>query len=64
MWARARLFGGVWSLFVGRAVVGALGVAAGMVAIAKGDKWWGAAGVSGSVVAAVLGYYWAAGVVG
>ncbi len=34
-----------------------LGVAAGCVAIAKGDKWWGAAGVSGSAVAAVVGYY-------
>ena len=34
-----------------------MGVTAGMVAIAKGDKWWGAAGVSVSAVAAVIGYY-------
>ena len=46
------------------AVLGPLGVAAGCVAIAKGDKWWGAAGVSGSAVAAVVGYYWAEGLVG
>ena len=63
MWARASLICAVWSLFMAPAVLGPLGVAAGMVAIAKGDKWWGAAGVSGSAVAAVIGYYWAGGLI-
>ena len=49
------------ALVVSPVVFGPVGVAAGCVAIAKGDKWWGAAGVSGSAVAAVLGYYWAGG---
>ena len=56
-WARASLICGVWSLFIAPGVLGPLGVTAGMVAIAKGDKWWGAAGVSVSAVAAVIGYY-------
>jgi len=59
MWARASLIVAVWSLFIAPAVLGPLGVAAGMVAVAKGDKWWGAAGVSGSAVAALAGVYWA-----
>ena len=63
MWARASLIFVVWSLFVAPAVLGPLGLAAGMVAIAKGDKWWGAAGVSGSAIAAFVGYYWAGGLV-
>lgn len=63
LWARASLICGVWSLFIAPAVLGPLGVAAGCVAIAKGDKWWGAAGVSGSAVAAVVGYYWAGGLI-
>lgn len=58
-WARASLICAVWSLFVARAVFGPLGVAAGMVAVWKGDRWWGAAGVSVSAVAAVTGYFWA-----
>ena len=57
MWARASLICAVWSLFVAPAVLGPIGVAAGCVAVAKGDRWWGAAGVSGSAVAAVVGYY-------
>ena len=32
-----------------------LGVLAGMVAVWKGDRWWGAAEVSGSAVAGSLG---------
>ena len=64
MWARASLFCGAWSLFIASAVLGPLGVAAGMVAIAKGDKWWGAAGVTGSAVAAVVGHWWVGGLVG
>ena len=65
MWAGASMMCGAWSLFIAPAVLGPLCVAAGMVAIAKSDKWWGAAGVSGSAVAAAaVGYYWVAGVVG
>ena len=59
LWARASLICAVWSLFIAPAVLGPLGVAAGMVAVWKGDRSWGAAGVSGSAVAAVVGYYWA-----
>ena len=63
-WARASLICGVLSLFVTPAVLGPLGVAAGMVAVWKGDKWWGAVGVSGSAIAAVIGYWWAASIFG
>ena len=59
MWARASLICAVWSLFLAPLVFGLLGIAAGMVAIWKGDRWWGAAGVSGSAVAAVVGFHWA-----
>ena len=52
------------ALAVAPVVFGPLGVIAGMVAVWKGDVWWGAAGVSGSAVAAVVGYYWAAELVG
>ena len=37
-------------------MIGTLGIAAGVVAIAKGDGWWGAAGVVGGA-AAVIEYY-------
>ena len=63
MWARASLICAVWSLFLAPLVFGLLGIAAGMVAIWKGDKWWGGLGVSGSAVAAVVGYWWAGGLV-
>ena len=49
------------ALAVAPAMFGPLGVIAGMVAVWKGDVWWGAAGVSGSAVAAVVGYWWAEG---
>ncbi len=41
-------------------VFGPLDVVAGMMAVWKGDVWWGAAGVSGSAMPAAVGYYWAA----
>ena len=63
MWARASLICAVWSLFIAPAVLGPLGVAAGMVAVAKGDRWWGGLGVSGSAVAAFTGYIWANGLI-
>ena len=61
MWERASLICAAWSVFIAPAVFGPVGVAAGTVAVAKGDKWWGMAGVSGSAVAAVVGFYWAGG---
>ena len=63
MWSRASLIVAVWSLFIAPAVLGPLGIAAGMVAVAKGDRWWGGLGVSGSAVAGVVGFYLAAGLV-
>ncbi len=63
MWSRASLIVAVWALLLTPAVLGPLGVAAGCVAIVKGDKWWGTAGVSGSTVAAVTGYVWAGGLI-
>ena len=63
MWARASLICGGWSLVFAPTILGPLAVAAGCVAIAKGDKWWGVAGVSGSAVAAFVGHYWVAGLV-
>lgn len=61
MWARASLVCAAWSVFLVPEVFGPLGIAAGIVAVWKGDKWWGAFGVSGSVVAAVAGYWWVGG---
>ena len=46
MWARASLICAVWSLFLAPAVFGPLGVAAGMVAVAKGDSWCGVGSAS------------------
>ena len=63
LWARASLICAALALFIAPAVLGPIGVAAGMVAVAKGDKWWGAAGVSGSAIAAVTGYLWAGGLI-
>ena len=39
------------------AVFGLLGVVAGAVAVWKGARWWGTAGVSTSFVAGVVGFY-------
>ena len=62
-WTLASLVCAALSLVFAPVVFGPLGVVADCVAIAKGDKWWGAAGVSGSAVAAVVGYYWAGGLI-
>lgn len=59
-WAHASLLCAVWSVFLAPAVFGLLGIVGGIVAVWKGDKWWGAAGVSGNTVAALIGYSWAA----
>jgi len=63
LWARASLICAALSLFIAPVVFGPLSVATGMVAVAKGDKLWGALGVSGSAVAAVVGYSWADGLI-
>ena len=57
-WARASLICGVWSLFIAPAVLGPLGMAAGCVAVWKGDRLWGMLGNSGSAVAGFVGYWW------
>ena len=44
-------------------VFGPLGVVTGTVAVWKGARWWGTAGVSTSFVAAQTGFYLAAWVV-
>ena len=45
------------SLAFAPVVFGPLGVVAGIVAVWKGAKWWGTAGVSASFVSAVVAYY-------
>ncbi len=52
------------SLVVAPVVFGPLGVIAGMVAVWKGDVWWGTAGISGSSVVVVVGYLWAMALLG
>ena len=44
------------ALLIAPVVFGPLSVVAGTVAVAKGGRWWGTAGVFASVVAGVLGY--------
>ena len=48
------------SVAIAPVVFGSLGVVAGAVAVAKGARWWGTAGVSASFVAAVTCFYSAA----
>ena len=54
-WVLASLVCAALSLAVAPVVFGPLGVVAGSVAVSKGARWLGAAGVSGSAVAAVVG---------
>ena len=60
-WTFSSLVCAALALVIAPAVLGPLGVAVGTVAIWKGGGWWGTAGVSGSAVAVVVGFYWAAG---
>ena len=53
----------VLAVFVAPVVFGPLGVLAGFVAVWKGERWWGMLGVSGSAAAAVVGFWWAGGLV-
>ena len=46
-----------FALAVAPVVFGPLGVVVGAVAVWKGARWWEAAGVSASFVAAVAGFY-------
>ena len=63
-WVIGSLVCAVLAVFVAPVVFGPLGIVAGSVAVAKGERWWGMLGVSGSAVAAVAGYWWAGGLVG
>ena len=58
MWARASLVCVAWSLFLAPGIFGPVGFAAEMVAVWRGAKVQGAAGVSASAVAAVTGDLW------
>lgn len=63
-WAFGSLVCAALALVIAPLMLGPLGVAAGTVAVWKGDLWLGAAGVSGSAIATVAGFYMAAGLVG
>lgn len=54
IWARAGMICAALSLFLAPVVFGQPGISSGTVAVWKEDRWWGAAGVSGSFVAAVV----------
>ena len=56
-WAIASLICAVLALAFAPVVFGPLGVLTGGVAVWKGARWWGTAGVSASFVAAVVGFY-------
>ncbi len=62
-WSVVSLAYAILALVVAPVIFGPLGFFAGMVAVWKGDVWWGGAGVSGSAVLAAVGYYWAGGLV-
>ena len=56
-WAIGSLVCAALALAFAPVVFGPLGVMAGTVAVRKGAKWRGTAGVSASFVAAVVGFY-------
>ena len=62
-WVIGSLVCATLALAVAPVVFGTLGVIAGTVAVAKGARWRGTVGVSASAVAAVIGFYLAAGLV-
>ena len=55
-WVMASLVFAALAPVIVPVVFGPLGVAAGVVAAAKGARWWGTAGVSASLVAAVTAF--------
>ena len=56
-WAIASLVCAAIALAFAPVVFGPLGVLTGGVAVWKGARWWGTAGVSVSFVASVTGFY-------
>ena len=56
-WAFSSLLCAALALVIAPAVLVPLGVAAGTVAVWKGARWWGTAGVSASFVSAVINAY-------
>ena len=62
-WVVGGLVCAAFALAVAPVVFGPLGVVAGTVAVWKGARWWGTAGITASAMAGVLGYFLAAGLV-
>ena len=62
-WAIASLVCAFIALAVAPLVFGLVGVVAGTVAVADGERWWGAAGVTASGGALIVSFYLAAGLV-
>ena len=62
-WVISSLVYAALSLAFAPVVFAPLGVVAGTVAVWKGARWWGTAGLTGSAMAGVLGYFLAAGLV-
>lgn len=62
-WAIASLVCAALSLAVAPLVFGLVGVAAGTVAVADGERWWRVAGVTASGGALIVSFYLAAGLV-
>ena len=62
-WAFGSLLCAALASVIAPVVFGPLGLAAGSVAVWKGGRWWGTAGFFGGVVAGVVGYALAAGLV-
>ncbi len=62
-WAFGSLLCAALALVITPVVFGPLSVAVGAVAVWQGGRWWGTAGFFGGVVAGVVGYALAAGLV-
>ena len=62
-WAIASLVCALLALAVAPLVFALVGIAAGTVAVADGERWWGAAGVTASGGALIVSFYLAAGLV-
>ena len=60
-WAFASLVCALLALAVAPLVFALVGIAAGTVAVADGERWWGAAGVTASGGALIVSFYLAAG---
>ena len=60
-WAIASLVCALLALAVAPLVFALVGIAAGTVAVADGERWWGVAGVMASVGALIVSFYLVAG---